>query len=238
MSSTVSEARSTTGLPLRPVERVYAVVKERLLDGVYVADQRLVVDELTAELGVSRQPVFDVLRRLSAEGFVAITPQVGCRVIGFALAEIADFYELFASVEGAATRMAAIRRDDSDLKALRRIHEQISELVGLPSGDERAHGYRVHNRDFHSTIHRMCGTGIVETLGSSLYDRSDFMINGSAPVSPLADHVTERHADHALILAGLEAGDPATAGEAAENHIRGTVALIEQAVGRQARLSA
>jgi DNA-binding GntR family transcriptional regulator len=216
---------------LRPGERTYQVLKDRLLDGSYTAEQRLSPDEIAAELDVSRQPVYDALRRLSAEGLIAITPQVGCRVIGYELDEIRDFFDLFAGLEGAACALAATRRTEEDVAELRRVHERIAAATRLSRAEERARRYRTLNREFHSRIHRMCGTAIVELLCSSLYDRSDFMINSVGGRSPLGNSINERHAEHERLLRALEAGDPKAAQHAVEDHLRGTVALIEAAIG-------
>lgn len=219
----------------RAGERAYAVLKDRLLEGTYGTGQRLGPDDLAAELGISRQPVFDALKRLSAEGFIDITPQVGSRVVSYDAGEVRDFFELFAAVEGAATAMAALRRSDDDLGSLRRISAEIGALVRLRSASDRAHGYRVLNRDFHSTIHRCCRTPIVDAICSGMYDRADFFINGTAAVSPLADSVAERHADHQRILAALADGDPDAARAAAADHILGTIPLIEGAPAKSDR---
>ena len=216
--------------PIRLGERVYRELKLRLLDGRYAGGQRLNADELATELGVSRQPVFDAFKRLSTEGFLSVKPHVGCRVVTYDFTEVCDYFRLFASVEGTATALAAERRSEADLKRLRRLHAQIGGLVELPSGEERAQGYRALNREFHSLVHGMAGTRIVETLGAGMYDRADFFINGSAAVSPFADAVAERQRDHGHIVAALEAGDPEAARVAAAQHIFGTVALIERAI--------
>jgi DNA-binding GntR family transcriptional regulator len=221
---------SSPAFPPRAGERVYGVLKSRLLDGRYRGGERLNADELAAELDVSRQPVFDAFKRLSTEGFVTVKPQVGCRVAVYEMADVRDYFALFGAVEGTASALAAQRRTPADLKALRRLHAQIGGLVELTDGSERAQGYRALNRDFHSRIHSMCGTPIVETFGAGMYDRADFFINGSASVSPFADALAERQDDHARIVAALEAGDPDAARTAASEHILGTVALIERAV--------
>jgi DNA-binding GntR family transcriptional regulator len=211
-------------------QRLYALVKERLLEGGYRGGERLVVAALAVECGVSRQPVYEALRRLSAEGFVEIIPRVGCRVRRHDLDEVRDFFELFAAVEGAAAAMAARRRDDDDLRLLRRLNAQIGGLLELEDGAERAHGYRLLNREFHSMIHRISGTPIVDAVASGLYDRSDFLINGATPVSPLADAIAARHRDHRAIIAALERGDDQRARLQAEGHIRATVPLIEKTI--------
>jgi DNA-binding GntR family transcriptional regulator len=232
----MTEAIQPAATPARvsDEQRLYALVKERLLEGGYRGGERLVVAELAIESGVSRQPVYDALRRLSAEGFVEIVPRVGCRVHRHDLAEVRDFFELFAAVEGASAAMAARRCDEDDLRLLRRLNAQIGGLLGLEDGGERAHGYRLLNREFHSTVHRVGGTAIVDDVASGLYDRSDFLINGATPVSPLADSVAARHRDHQAIIARLEQGDEEGARAEATAHIRGTVPLIEATIAATA----
>ncbi len=208
-------------------EHVFQVLKERLLDGRFAAGEKLSAADIAAELGVSRQPVFDAFKRLSAGGFVVVKPHVGCRVVTFDMSDIRDYFHIFSAVEGTSAGLAAERRTDDHLKLLRRLHAQIGGLGTLQDPDERSQSYRTLNREFHSLVHRMCGSTIVETVGSGMYDRADFYINSSAAVSPFADHVSARHHDHSEIVAALEAADADAASAAAAAHIIGTVALIE-----------
>jgi DNA-binding GntR family transcriptional regulator len=62
------------------------------------------VEDLANELGVSKQPVMEALRRLSAESFVVITPQVACRVIEYDFDEIFAFFQMMAAVEARRLR--------------------------------------------------------------------------------------------------------------------------------------
>jgi DNA-binding GntR family transcriptional regulator len=219
------------GASARDDLRVYAEVKRRLLAGHYPWGEKIVVEELAAEHGISRQPVYDALRRLSAEGFIEILPQVGCRVTLHELAEIRDFFRLFAAVEGASAELAATRISPDELAMLRRLNAQIGGLVSLADPDERVETYFLLNRELHSTIHSACGTPIVDTIGSGFYDRADFFINGASSVSPMAERISARHADHGLIIAALEAGDPVAARETSQEHIRAIIPMIEEAMG-------
>lgn len=214
----------------RAAERVYSVVKERLLEGMYKAGERLQVDAIGAELEVSKQPVMESLRRLSAEGLVVITPQVDCRVAYHDVEEAHDFFHLLAAVEGAAAAMAAVRRSPRELMEAEAINGQIGALREESRADVRAHLYRMLNRSFHSAVHRMCQTPIVESVGSGMYDRADFFINAIASVSPLGAAICERHAEHEEILAMLRAQDADGARQAADAHIINTIGRIESAI--------
>ena len=52
------------------VDQVYEVVRERILAGALVGGARLRQETIAAELGVSRTPLREALRRLASEGLV------------------------------------------------------------------------------------------------------------------------------------------------------------------------
>ena len=97
---------------------MYDLLRERLLEGHYPAGTRLPTDDLRLELGVSKQPVMEALRRLAADGMIEIVPQVGCLVTGYDLHEIEDFYLGFGGFEGSIAGIAALRRTDEQLAEL------------------------------------------------------------------------------------------------------------------------
>src|SRR6201996_6238917 len=86
----VRPAAVSSGRRLAPV--VYDLLKERLLEGEFQAGQRLSVESLKTEFGVSKQPVMDALRRLATAGLIEIIPQVGSRVPVYSGADVTDFF--------------------------------------------------------------------------------------------------------------------------------------------------
>ena len=61
-------------------QRAYAVIRQRILDGVYQPGHRLVIDALATEFGVSPVPVREAIRRLEAEGRIVYRHNAGARV--------------------------------------------------------------------------------------------------------------------------------------------------------------
>ena len=88
----------------------YSHLMTELLEGELRPGDWLSVVELAARLKCSRVPVMEAVKRLAADGFVAIVPQVGCRVAMPEPHEVLDYFKLFATVEGCVTRFAAERR--------------------------------------------------------------------------------------------------------------------------------
>src|SRR5882757_5253677 len=238
ISPVVSEAR-TGDLPvghsrrrarstMRLGELAHQEIKDRLLDGVYTAGQKLSVEELSRELEVSKQPVMEALRLLSADGLVTIIPQVGCRVAAYDRQEVKDFFALFASMEGAVAGLAAARRTDAELRALDEISARIGALMDDEDPTRRAHAYRIRNREFHAQIHSMADSAIIADLSQRMWDRSDFLINTTDLAYPLHS-VAKRHHDHENIRQALHARDGELARRTMEAHILGNIAATTEA---------
>src|SRR5919108_2853171 len=93
--------------PVNKTERAYRTLRERLVEGAYAPGQHLVLSSLARELAISAVPVREALRRLEAEGWVNIHPNVGVEVRRLDLTEWVQAMEALALVEGRATALAA-----------------------------------------------------------------------------------------------------------------------------------
>jgi DNA-binding GntR family transcriptional regulator len=220
----VRPAAASSGRRLAPV--VYDLLKGRLLEGEFQAGERLSVESLKAEFGVSKQPVMEALRRLSSEGLVEIIPQVGCRVPVYSGADVSDFFAIFGGMEGAVAGVAAQRCTDAQVDQLAAVNGEIRRLIDDPDPAARSRGYLVLNRRFHGIIQDMARSAVVAEISRRMWDMSDLLINTTGVPRPLASAVPARHDDHELIIRALRDRDEAAARRAMESHIIGTVAII------------
>lgn len=205
---------------------VYDQLKERLLEGRYAAGERLSIEALRTEFGISKQPVMEAMRRLASDGLIEIVPQVGSRVATFTPREVSDFFIMFGGFEGTIAGIAALRRTERQLDELEAISAGIGVLRSSPDTLDRAHGYRVSNRRFHHVIHDMAHSRIMAETSRRMWDLSDFLINTADVSQPFSAALDDRHADHERILIALHAADQETARAEMEKHIVGTVDVI------------
>jgi DNA-binding GntR family transcriptional regulator len=205
---------------------VYDQLKERLLEGRYAAGERLSTEALRTEFGVSKQPVMEAMRRLAGDGLIEIVPQVGSRVATYTPREVSDFFVMFGGFEGTIAGIAAARRTARQLDELERISSQIGALRSSPDTLDRAHGYRILNRQFHHAIHDMAHSRIMAETSLRMWDLSDFLINTSDVPQPFSDALDDRHHDHERIRTALQTGDQDAARAEMEQHIVGTVDVI------------
>src|SRR2546426_5890689 len=84
-------------------ERVYAHVKQAVLDRRYEGGTLLTEGDLAETVGVSRTPVREALLRLEAEGLLKLYPKKGALVLPVSAQEIDDVVETRLLVEEHAT---------------------------------------------------------------------------------------------------------------------------------------
>jgi DNA-binding GntR family transcriptional regulator len=94
---------------------VVSAIERGILYGRFVPGQRLIEADLTRDLKVSRGPVREALKRLAAEGVVALTPRRGAYIRSLTRVEVLDLLQVLQAIMRLAVGMAAarIRRDRS-----------------------------------------------------------------------------------------------------------------------------
>ena len=83
------------------------IIRQKLLAGEYLPGDRLGEAEIAGELGISRTPVREALRLLSADGLIEINKNRGARVAEWSETELNNVFEVRIRLEGLAARMAA-----------------------------------------------------------------------------------------------------------------------------------
>lgn len=153
----------TQAQPLRRAtkqQRVYEVIRERILSGAYGPGYRVVIDVLAGELDVSALPVREAIRRLEAEGLVVYRPNAGAQVAPADPGQFEDELSVLAVLEGYATALAAPLLDDDDIARLSETTETM--ITAMQRMDPLAFGR--HNREFHEVIYARCPNEALVTV--------------------------------------------------------------------------
>lgn len=210
-------------------ERAYQHIKELLVSG-RMSDYEawLPVEEIAKSLDMSRQPVMDALRRLSAEGFVEIVPQVGCRARAPSLTEVRDMFLLYAQAEALVSGLAAERASDSDILSIQLVSAQIGVLAKQRSATaNKVDMYWNLNRNLHSEIRRSINSPSLAETVENLSDRCDFFYC-FADRSTLSFDFKLAHAEHEQIVKAIARRDAERASEAMRAHIAATEQQLER----------
>src|SRR5271169_2101709 len=117
-------------------------LRDRILTGRLQPGDRLDLDQLTAEFGISRTPIREALLELSYEGLVEITPRSGMAVVGITPEDAVDNFAVLAALVGKAAEMATGRMTPAEL----------AELVDLADAIEGSGDVVAANRRFHRAL--------------------------------------------------------------------------------------
>ncbi len=106
-------------------DEVAAQLRERIFSGALVPGS--FVDELAlcAELSISRTPLREALKVLTAEGLVRHEPRRGCFVSEVTEQDLDEIFPVIALLEGRCAFEAALNATDADLAALEQLHDRL-----------------------------------------------------------------------------------------------------------------
>jgi DNA-binding GntR family transcriptional regulator len=149
-------------------ERVYGVIRERILSGAYGPGYRVVIDVLAEEFEVSALPVREAIRRLEAEGLIVYRPNAGAQVAPADPDLFEEQLSVLAVLEGYATALAARKLTKPDLARLTEINRSMTQA--MERLDSLTFGRL--NQEFHAYIVDRCGNvalvGLLRDVGSRL----------------------------------------------------------------------
>ena len=192
-------------------------IRGQILDGKLRPGERLVEDRLSAELGVSRVPVREALRELSAEGLVRIERNRGASVTEVTPAMVAELVEVRALLEGLNARLAAQRHDPEIVRQLGEVLKHGNKAADAGSTEQLAR----LNAEFHDRLAEASRNAVLSDVMRGLRERTSlaFAINGRS-------RAREDWAEHAGILAAVIAGDGELAALLATRHVHNAAAAF------------
>ncbi|WP_430294962.1 GntR family transcriptional regulator [Sinomonas sp. B1-1] len=192
--------------PLREVIR--DTLRSRIFEGYYAPGTRLIERDLAGEFNVSRLPVREALRMLQQEGLLAPRATRGSVVAGLSEKEVEDLFDVRASLEVLACRLASQRATPEDVSRLEALLAQASDALRRGSVHE-AHRF---NNDFHDEVTAIADNEFLRTALEPLQGRMHWLFRH---VTDLPELIQE----HRDLLAAIASGDPDAAAAQSARHI-------------------
>lgn len=194
-------------------------LREAIVRGHFKPGEKLDQEEIAELLNVSRIPVRQALRTLTAEGLVKMYPHRGATVAELSREELEEIYFLRGVLEGVAARLAAPKMDDARIAKLQAILKKIDQLTDLDQWLDL-------NREFHNTIYEVINR-------PRLLEMIESLRNTSAPyirdyiASP--EYLEVTRLSHRRILEACINRDGILAQQETQKHLRvvGEGALVD-----------
>jgi DNA-binding GntR family transcriptional regulator len=197
------------------VDGVYETIKGLIMDHAVAPGDRVTIDALARQLGVSPTPVREALARLESDGLVRKRPLAGYTTTPLLTrAEFDELFEMRLLLEPAAARRAAgagLATADTDL---------LREEADLPDPTAGATGYAsfaaftAQDARFHDLVAELAGNRMLHEYVTRLHahlrlHRLDF---------PLT-HYGVSAVEHHRVVDAVGAGDPDAAAAAMRVHL-------------------
>lgn len=181
-------------------EQVYRALREKIEDGSLAPGEQLADAELAAELGVSRTPVREALRRLADQAVVETVPGRHTRVAEVPKATAEQVLPLLSVLHGFAAQACAGRISEADLAEMHRCNDRM--LAAARAGD--SWGARDADRDFHAVVVRAADNPFLTML-------IDVLLLHSRRLEALyfreLEPAEHSHHEHREIIEALRRGD-------------------------------
>jgi DNA-binding GntR family transcriptional regulator len=194
-------------------ELTYRQLKDLIVSGQLEPGARLVEAQIAEDLGVSRTPVREALRRLIDEHLVSRDTTGGLTVHRATQREIEDIYTIREVLDGLAARLAARRISETHLLWMT---ETIEAMQQAAAGEDPAEVVAA-NLTFHDVLYSAAGNPRLHGMGQELRDFVRLLSREPLAAAGRAAEIAE---EHEAILEALRDGDPDRAEEASRAHVR------------------
>lgn len=193
-------------------DRVFERLETDLLGGRYQRGELLTEHRLVEDLGVSRTPIREALRRLEQEHIVEIGGR-GILVIGVSEEDVRDIFNIRLHIEGEAAARAA---KNADPAAIGRLGEAL-ELQEYYVGRSDADHIRSMDSRFHELVYLASGSVIYADTLLPLHRKVQKYRKLSVESE---NRAAESAAEHREIYEAIERGDAEAAARAMTAHVQ------------------
>ena len=192
-------------------DQVYEKLENDIILGIYPRGEILTELKLVEQLGVSRTPIREALRRLEHERLIKDSGK-GSIVLGITLEDLMDIMDIRSQIEGLAAYHTAKNISKEELAEMYRI----SELQDFYYSKQDMERLRQMDDKFHDSIYRFCKRSVICDALRPLHRKTQRYRKLSLDnPKRLADSMAE----HKQILDAIASGNAELAAELTTQHI-------------------
>jgi len=196
-------------------DKVYEVLKKKILERELKPGDKVQVDEVAHQLGVSRTPVKDALNRLALEGLIDKVARRGTFVSTMSAQDVDELFDLRLLMESyAAEKVLEKDKANSFLADIRQCMANIDRIA--QSDDPDYDAYLAWNRDLHLSLIKLADNNRLMQMYESL----------NIPIQVARVHylhsvesVTQTQQEHQAIYQAFESRDVEQVKQAIATHI-------------------
>jgi DNA-binding GntR family transcriptional regulator len=198
-------------------QKAYRILKTRIIKGDLKPGEKLLENKIAEQLGVSRTPVREALRELTAEGFVETTPNQAIIVSTVTFDEIWDLLQIRGVLEGLAAKVAAKKISPEKIEKFNKIIDQMKyHLVNKSTSKKNILNFSKLDIEFHDLILNICGNRWLIQIHNNLKNHIErFRIRSFSIPGTFSKSLNE----HCKILDAIKKGDSELAEKLSKIHM-------------------
>lgn len=206
-------------------ELAHATLRDAIQSGRLRAGDRLVIHNLSSELGVSDVPVREALFQLEAEGLIDNEPHVGATVAGLDPDGVRDVYLASSIVEGATAALALPHMTERDHHHLQATLENLDAAI---EGNDVEALARL-DQEFHRTLYAGCPSAHLLLLVEQLWATKERV----RTAYPARARGRASQLEHRAIAAAVQRGDTTGVEALIRDHLQRAGAARSAAIQRR-----
>ena len=212
-------------------QEVAATLREQIFAGLLAPGSFLDELVLCERLQISRTPLREALKVLTAEGLLRHEPRRGCFISEVTEKDLDDIFPVIALLEGRCAFEAARHATDADLAALATLHERLSSHAQAG----RINGYYDINIAIHEAIITLADN---RWLAMAIADLRKILKLARSQQLHAPGRLAQSLSEHMAVFAALKARDSQGADAAMRTHLtRQREALRELARNQRSRVA-
>lgn len=145
-------------------EEIANNLREMIMSGELREGDKIKENEFCELMDISKTPLREALRVLSAEGLIRLIPNRGSYVTTPTFKEIKEMFDVMRVLEGVCARTAAEKMSNIDYEKLKKIHLQLEENFRLK--DQKRY-IRINNK-YHSFVQELAGNKTLNQIVNGL----------------------------------------------------------------------
>jgi DNA-binding GntR family transcriptional regulator len=209
-------------------DELSAALRAMIAEGQLRPGARIPEQTLCAHFGVSRTPLREALKVLSAEGLVRLLPNRGSVVDLLTREEVASMISVLGVLEALAGELACARIEEQASMHIFALHERMVEQFRRGEAEP----YVVSNRAIHAAIFQAADNRVLTATHRGVETRLHVLL--LLPLKP-PPRWGEAVADHERMMKALKARDAGTFALVAREHLRHKADVANEALGRLER---
>lgn len=221
MGKRLAPIRLDSYQPLREV--VCESIRDAIRKGILKPGERIMEIQLAEELGVSRTPVREAIRKLELEGYVVMMPRRGTYVANMSIRDISEIFEIRTALESLSNGLAAERITPEELEHLQRLLVMISSYIETKDMDKIVEtDIEFHDLLYHAARNSRL-VGIISNLRDQLTRFRTLSMSYPGRLEATLD-------EHRTIVEAIAQGDGRAAKKAAEKHMENSEKTLLKAM--------